>query len=192
MMTWQNKGTFAASADYDADNRIRHLVGYTLPADDSGVQLVGLVMDGAWGASTQEEGGQLWMTSLARLRGLRPVQDGAWGSDGRGLIRADESIVGNGLQAAIGRTGADELAIAVGGRPGGLTAKPNFQVWEYGPLSATDYAAALSDLSDAARQSILDGGLAAINAAYGRAIDKGDIEMQEAGPTYLWLEADSG
>ena len=47
-------------------------------------------------------------------------------------------------------------------------------------------------MSDAARQSILDGGLAAINAAYGRAIDKGDIEMQEAGPTFLWLEADSG
>ena len=67
MITWQHKGTFAASADYDADNRIRHLVGYTLPAEDSGVQLVGLVMDGSWGTSTQEEGGQMWMTSLDRV-----------------------------------------------------------------------------------------------------------------------------
>ena len=116
----------AASADYDADNRIRHLVGYALPADDSGVQLVGLVMDGAWGTSTQEEGGQMWMTSLDRLRGLRPVQDGTWGNDGRGLIRADESIVGNSLQAAIGRTDADEVAIAVGGRPGGIDRQAEF------------------------------------------------------------------
>ena len=118
------------------------------------------------------------------------MQDGTWGSDGRGLIRADESIVGNGLQAAIGRTDADEVAIAVGGRPGGLTAKPSFQVWEYGPLSATDFTATLSGLSNAARQSILDGGLAAINAAYGRAVEKGDITLRQGGPTYLWLEAE--